>query len=200
MIFQDFTRYQLTAAENIGLGRPDRMDDREALLAAAGRAGAREVIERLPNGLDTVLCGQYENGSDLSGGQWQRVALSRALLAVDAGASLLILDEPTAQLDVRAEAAFFDRFLEMTEGITSVIVAHRFSSVRRADRIVVLADGAVAESGTHEELMALDGRYAELFRIQAERFAEEQAEDAEVRATAGTPRAAQPVSTPEGAR
>ncbi|MFJ9951766.1 ABC transporter ATP-binding protein [Kitasatospora sp. NPDC091207] len=174
VIFQDFTRYQLTAAENIGMGRPELLGDRAALLAAAERAGAAEIVERLPKGLDTVLSTQYEGGSDLSGGQWQRIALSRALLAVDAGASLLILDEPTAQLDVRAEAAFFDRFLEMTEGITSVIIAHRFSSVRRADRIVVLADGGVVESGTHEELMELDGRYAELFRIQAERFARDE--------------------------
>ncbi|MEU1422629.1 ABC transporter ATP-binding protein [Kitasatospora sp. NPDC005751] len=174
VIFQDFTRYQLTAAENIGMGRPELLGDREALLAAAERAGAAEIVARLPKGLDTVLSTQYEGGSDLSGGQWQRIALSRALLAVDAGASLLILDEPTAQLDVRAEAAFFDRFLEMTEGITSVIIAHRFSSVRRADRIVVLADGGVAESGTHEQLMELDGRYAELFRIQAERFARDE--------------------------
>ncbi|MEV0536043.1 ABC transporter ATP-binding protein [Kitasatospora sp. NPDC050463] len=174
VIFQDFTRYQLTAAENIGMGRPELLGDREALLAAAERAGAAEIVQRLPKGLDTVLSTQYEGGSDLSGGQWQRIALSRALLAVDAGASLLILDEPTAQLDVRAEAAFFDRFLEMTEGITSVIIAHRFSSVRRADRIVVLADGGVVESGTHEQLMELDGRYAELFRVQAERFAREE--------------------------
>ncbi|MGV9268501.1 ABC transporter ATP-binding protein [Kitasatospora sp. NPDC003701] len=177
VIFQDFTRYQLTAAENIGMGRPELLGNRGALLAAAERAGAAEIVERLPKGLDTVLSTQYEGGSDLSGGQWQRIALSRALLAVDAGASLLILDEPTAQLDVRAEAAFFDRFLEMTEGITSVIIAHRFSSVRRADRIVVLADGGVVESGTHEQLMELDGRYAELFRVQAERFARDEGAD-----------------------
>ncbi|WP_405008954.1 ATP-binding cassette domain-containing protein [Kitasatospora sp. NBC_01539] len=131
-----------------------------------------------------MLSAQYEDGTDLSGGQWQRIALARALLSVGAGASLLILDEPTAQLDVRAEAAFFDRFLDTTRGVTSVIIAHRFSSVRRADRIVVLADGRVAESGTHDELMALDGRYAELFRIQAERFTEQE----DLTMTAGGPR------------
>jgi ATP-binding cassette subfamily B protein len=173
VIFQEFTRYQLSAAENIGLGRSQLLGDRAALAAAADRAGAGQVVDRLPRGLDTVLSGRYEGGTDLSGGQWQRIALSRALLAVGAGASLLILDEPTAQLDVRAEAAFFDRLLETTRGVTTIIVAHRFSSVRRADRIVVLADGRVAESGTHDELMAGDGRYAELFRIQAERFADE---------------------------
>ncbi|GJF30481.1 multidrug ABC transporter permease [Kitasatospora sp. NE20-6] len=184
VIFQDFTRYQLTAAENIGIGRPELLADPEALLAAAGRAGAREIVEGLPRGLETVLSAQYEDGTDLSGGQWQRIALARALLSVGAGASLLILDEPTAQLDVRAEAAFFDRFLDTTRGVTSVIIAHRFSSVRRADRIVVLADGRVAESGTHDELMALDGRYAELFRIQAERFTEQE----DLTMTAGGPR------------
>ncbi|MGA5702704.1 ABC transporter ATP-binding protein [Peterkaempfera bronchialis] len=177
VIFQDFTRYQLTAAENIGMGRPDRLHDRDALRAAAERAGALELVEKLPHGLDTVLSAQYDGGTDLSGGQWQRIALSRALLSVQTGASLLILDEPTAQLDVRAEAAFFDRFLDMTRGVTSVIIAHRFSSVRRADRIVVLADGKVAESGTHEQLMERGGRYAELFTIQAERFAQEQRDD-----------------------
>ncbi|MFC1419786.1 ABC transporter ATP-binding protein [Streptacidiphilus cavernicola] len=170
VIFQDFTRFHLTAAENIGLGRPEFLGRRPELRAAAERAGALEVVDGLPHGLDTVLSAQYQGGTDLSGGQWQRIALARALLALQSGASLLVLDEPTAQLDVRAEAAFFERFLEMTQGVTSVIIAHRFSSVRRADRIVVLADGRVAEAGTHEQLMARDGRYAELFRIQAERF------------------------------
>lgn len=170
VIFQDFTRLQLTAAQNIALGRPDLLHDTAALREAASRAGVTELLDGLANGLDTVLSAEYEGGTDLSGGQWQRIALARALLALDAGAQLLVLDEPTAQLDVRAEAAFFDRFLELTQGVTSVIIAHRFSSVRRADRIVVLADGEVAESGTHQELMDLDGRYAELFRTQAERF------------------------------
>ncbi|RKE17800.1 ABC transporter ATP-binding protein [Streptomyces sp. TLI_171] len=170
VIFQDFARYQLTAAENIALGSPGRLDDRAALRAAADRAGVLDVLDALPDGLDTVLSSHYRGGSDLSGGQWQRIALSRAMLALADGASLLVLDEPTAQLDVRAEAAFFDRFLDITRGVTSVIIAHRFSSVRRADHIVVLADGRVAESGTHDRLLALDGEYARLFRAQAERF------------------------------
>jgi ATP-binding cassette subfamily B protein len=175
VIFQDFTRYQLTAAENIGLGRPGKLGDLKALHNAARRAGADDVLDELSSGLDTVLSGQYDGGRDLSGGQWQRIALARALLAVDDGASLLILDEPTAQLDVRAEAAFFDRFLELTKGITSVIIAHRFSSVRRADRIVVLDGGRVAESGTHDELLLAGGRYSSMFQLQAERFADDRA-------------------------
>ncbi|MFK0192096.1 ABC transporter ATP-binding protein [Kitasatospora sp. NPDC090308] len=183
VIFQDFARYELTGAENIALGRPARLTDRTALRAAADRAGVLDVLDALPDGLDTVLSSHYRGGSDLSGGQWQRVALARAMLALADGASLLVLDEPTAQLDVRAEAAFFDRFLEITRGVTSVIIAHRFSSVRRADHIVVLDGGRVAESGTHDELLALDGEYARLFRAQAERFTADADADADAEAT-----------------
>jgi len=170
VIFQDFIRYELSAAENIALGAPEADRTAQSLLDAALRAGAGAVIERLPEGLETVLSRQYEGGLDLSGGQWQRVALARALHAVDAGASVLILDEPTAQLDVRAEVEFFDRFLDITRGLTTVIISHRFSTVRRADQIVVLDGGRVVEHGDHESLMAAGGQYAELFRLQAERF------------------------------
>jgi ATP-binding cassette subfamily B protein len=111
---------------------------------------------------------------DLSGGQWQRIALARALFAVQAGASVLVLDEPTAQLDARAEAAFFDRFLELTRGLTTVVISHRFSTVRRADRIAVLDGGQITERGSHEELMTAGGQYAELFELQARRFADEE--------------------------
>ncbi len=174
VIFQDFNRYELTAAENIGFGAIELLGDRGRIEAAARKAGALHALERLPLGLDTPLARQYRDGADLSGGQWQRVAIARALFALESGASILVLDEPTAALDVRAEAAFFDRFVDLTRGVTSILISHRFSSVRHADGIVVLEGGRVVESGTHEELLALGGRYATLFRLQAERFAEDE--------------------------
>ena len=171
-IFQDFAQYHLSARDNVTLGAPTIAGDQEKARAAAERAGALELIEALPRGWDTVLSRQYTGGVDLSGGQWQRIALARALFAVEAGARLLILDEPTASLDVRAEAALYDRFLEITAGLTTLLISHRFSTVRRADQIVVLAGGKVAERGTHDELVAVGGRYAEMFALQASRFSE----------------------------
>lgn len=171
VIYQDYVRYELDAAANIGLGAPERMSDTAALEKACEWAGATEVTGTLPDGLATILSSRYTGGVDLSGGQWQRIALARALFAVQAGASVLVLDEPTAQLDVRAEVAFFDRFLELTRGLTTVVISHRFSTVRRADRIVVLEGGRIAEQGSHSELLAAGGRYAELFELQARRFA-----------------------------
>jgi ATP-binding cassette subfamily B protein len=117
-----------------------------------------------------VLSRQFTEGTDLSGGQWQRLALARALYAADAGAGVLVLDEPTANLDVRAEADIYDRFLDLTAGMTTILISHRFSTVRRAARIVVLEHGRVSEQGTHDELLALEGRYAHMFRLQASRF------------------------------
>ncbi|MFN2503082.1 MAG: ABC transporter ATP-binding protein, partial [Acidimicrobiales bacterium] len=166
-IFQDFVHYELSAADNVGFGAVERAADRDALAAAAERADAGEIIGRLPAGWDTVLSRRTAAGAELSGGQWQRVALARALFAVDAGASVLILDEPTAALDVRAEAAFYDRFLEITRGITTILISHRFSTVRRADRIVVIEGGRVTETGDHDSLLAAAGRYARMFRLQA---------------------------------
>ncbi len=135
------------------------------------------TLQALPRGLDTPLSREYDGGADLSGGQWQRVALARALLAVDGGARILVLDEPTAALDVRAEAEFFGRFVELTRGITTLLISHRFSSVRHADHIVVLSGGRVVETGTHEELLERGGRYADLFRLQAERFTDDESYD-----------------------
>ncbi|HUQ64319.1 MAG TPA: ABC transporter ATP-binding protein [Acidimicrobiales bacterium] len=176
-IFQDFVHYPLSAADNVGLGAIERAGDRVAVIAAAERAGAHEIVGRLPGGWDAVLSRRTSGGVELSGGQWQRVALARALFAVDAGASVLILDEPTAALDVRAEAAFYDRFLELTAGITTIVISHRFSTVRRADRIVVIDDGHVAESGDHDSLMASGGRYAHMFRLQAAHLTGKRADD-----------------------
>jgi len=170
VIFQDFVRYDLSVAANIRMGAPDLPRDDAALLDVADRAGALELIMELPAGLDTPLSSRYRGGQDLSGGQWQRIALARALYAVEAGASILVMDEPTAHFDVRAETRFFDRFLELTHGLTTVLVAHRFSTVRRADRIVVLDRGRVTETGDHERLVGLGGAYAKLFALQAERF------------------------------
>lgn len=174
VIFQDFVRYELDAATNIHPARtaPDATDDAAAIWRAAERAGASEVLRSLPRGLATVLSRQYPDGVELSGGQWQRIALARAFHAAERGASLLILDEPTAQFDVRAEVAFFDQFIQVIGGITTVIISHRFSTVRRADKIIVLADGLVTEQGDHESLLAAGGEYARLFRLQARRFAD----------------------------
>ena len=170
-IFQDFVHYPLSAADNVGFGAVERAGDRPALVAAAERAGAGEIVNRLPQGWDTVLSHRTVGGVELSGGQWQRLALARALFALDAGASVLILDEPTAALDVRAEAAFYDRFLELTAGVTTIVISHRFSTVRRADRIVVIENGRVSEAGDHASLLAAGGRYAHMFRLQAAHLA-----------------------------
>lgn len=170
VLFQDFTRYHLPVRDNIGLGAVEHAGDEDMLRRAAERAGIGDLIESLPNGWDTVLSQTYTDGVDLSGGQWQRVALARAMFAVEAGAKVLVLDEPAAALDVRAEAELYERFLDLTQGLTTIIISHRFSTVRRADRIVVVSDGRVIEAGGHDELIDRDGRYAHLFRLQAERF------------------------------
>jgi ABC-type multidrug transport system fused ATPase/permease subunit len=150
---------------------------------AARKAGALEVVEALPRGWDTMLSRQYKGGAELSGGQWQRLALARALFAAGkpggAGARVLILDEPTANLDVRAEAALYQRFLDITHGLTTIVISHRFSTVRRADRIVVLEGGRVVEDGTHEALLAAGCRYASMFTLQASRFADDPTEPQE---------------------
>lgn len=160
-VFQDFLRLELPLRDNVApSGAPD--DVIRAALAAAGATGLAE--------LDTVLARGYDGGTDLSGGQWQRIALARALAAVKLGAGVVLLDEPTAQLDVRGEAEIFDRLLEATRSCTTILISHRFSTVRHADRICVLEHGRVVELGTHDELMALAGRYRTMFDLQAQRF------------------------------
>jgi ATP-binding cassette subfamily B protein len=171
VIFQDFVRYELSAADNIALGAVHVPRDDGLVREAAAQAGILDAFEHLPDGLATTLSRAYPGGVDLSGGQWQRIAIARSLYALRAGARVLVLDEPTAALDVRAEVAFFDRFVELTQGVTSLLISHRFSSVRRADTIVVIDAGRVVEQGTHTELMAVDGHYSRLFHLQAERFA-----------------------------
>ena len=160
-VFQDFIRLELPLRDNVAPGgAPD-----EAIRAALAAAGAANLAS-----LDTVLARGYAGGTDLSGGQWQRIALARALCAVTLGAGLVLLDEPTAQLDVRGEAEIFDRLLAATRHCTTILISHRFSTVRHADRICVLEHGRVVELGTHDELMALNGRYRTMFDLQAQRF------------------------------
>jgi ATP-binding cassette subfamily B protein len=169
VIFQDFVRYHMTAAENLAIGRIEAREDRPRLESAAERSLASPVIERLPAAYDQMLGRRFEGGIELSGGEWQKVALGRAYVR---DAQLLILDEPTASLDARAEYEVFERFAELTAGKTAVLISHRFSTVRMADRILVLEDGTVRERGTHAELVAADGLYAELFRLQARGYTE----------------------------
>lgn len=171
VIFQDFTRYPISLRENIALGALDLAGE-GAVADAAERAGIGDLAAELPSGWDTILSRSYTHGVDLSGGQWQRVALARALMA-SARDGILVLDEPTASLDVRQEAAIFDRSIELTRGLTTILISHRFSTVRHADRIVVLAGGRVVEDGSHEDLMRAGGRYARMFTLQASRFQEE---------------------------
>ncbi|MGE0624167.1 MAG: ABC transporter ATP-binding protein [Pseudomonadales bacterium] len=166
-VFQDFIRFELTLRENVApAGAPDALI--EAALEEAGAAGLAD--------LDTVLSKAYRGGTDLSGGQWQRVALARTLCAVRQGAGLVLLDEPTAQLDIRGEAEIFNRILAATRQVATILISHRFSTVRKADRICVLEHGHVVELGSHDELMALGGRYQRMFDLQASRFHEEEGE------------------------
>ena len=164
VIFQDFMRYSFTAADNIAVGRIEARDDRARIVESAERSLADEVIRKLPEQYDQLLGKRFRTGIDLSGGEWQKIAIARAYMR---DAQLLILDEPTAALDARAEYEVFERFKELSRGKTVVLISHRFSSVRMADRIVVLKDGTVEAEGTHAELLQQQGRYAELFELQA---------------------------------
>jgi ATP-binding cassette subfamily B protein len=168
---QEPVRYPTSAYENVAFGAIEHADDRPGVEAAAGLAGFADVVESLPDGWSTILSRELPGGVELSGGQWQRLALARALFATRHGARLLILDEPTAALDARGEAAFYARFLEITHGLTTVVISHRFATVRRADTICVLDGGRITEQGSHEELLAGGGTYARMYRLQAARFA-----------------------------
>ena len=165
VIFQDFVRYHLTANENIGLGQVEALEDHTRIIQAAEKGGADAIVRELPEGYETMLGKWFKDGHDLSGGEWQKVALSRAFMR---DAELLVLDEPTASLDAQQEYQIFQRFRELTADKMAILISHRFSTVRMADRIAVISDGTIAELGSHEELMAIEGgTYQHLFNIQA---------------------------------
>lgn len=167
VIFQDFVRYAVTAAENIAIGRIDEREDRPRITASAERALADQVIAKLPLGYDQMVGKRFARGLDLSGGEWQKLAIARAYMR---DAQLLVLDEPTAALDARAEYEVFQRFRDLTQGRIALLISHRFSSVRMADRIIVLEGGRVQDQGTHQELLSRPGRYRELFELQAQGY------------------------------
>ncbi len=164
VIFQDYMRFDMRVRENIGFGKIEALAETDRIEAAARKSLAKSVVDRLPSGYDQMIGRRFEGGVDLSGGEWQKFALARAYMR---DGQVLILDEPTATLDARAEYDVFLRFADLTRGRTAVLISHRFSTVRMADRILVLADGAIQEQGTHQQLVALGGRYAELFELQA---------------------------------
>ena len=167
VIFQDYVTYYMSAQDNIGVGQLDEMANLELVQQAAEKSGADVVVGKLKNGYDTMLGRWFNEGTQLSGGEWQKIALARAFIR---DARVLVLDEPTSSLDARAEYEVFAQFRELTEGKTAIFISHRFSTVRLADRIFVIEDGILQEQGSHEELMALDGRYAELFNLQANAY------------------------------
>jgi ATP-binding cassette subfamily B protein len=167
VVFQDFARFPASAAENIGFGAIAGLGDRAGIETAAEAVGLLEALAGLPQGLDTPLDPQAAGGTELSGGQWQRVALARTVFGLRHGASIVVLDEPTANLDVRAESSFFEESRALLDGATTLLISHRFSTVRHADLIAVLEHGRVIEQGDHERLLAADGRYARMFRAQA---------------------------------
>src|SRR6184192_2102018 len=177
-MFQDYVDYQATAAENIGLGSVQELTDRDAVISASKQAGSDELISGLPAGYDTALGKWFDAGVNLSGGEWQKVALARAFMREDA--RILLLDEPTSALDAQAEYDLFERLRSLTHGRTAVYISHRFSTVRRADRIVFLEHGRLVEEGTHQELMRQNGRYARLFRMQAAAYTGEDVEPEDV--------------------
>jgi len=166
-VFQDFVRYQFTAAENIGLGNPERISDRALVADAARRAGALSLVQGLPNGFETVLGGWFESGHEISAGQWQKLAVARAFMRE---AEILVLDEPTASIDAEAEHELFQRFRALAAERTAIVISHRVSTVRIADRIAVLHAGRLEELGTHRDLVERGGRYAHLFSLQAKGY------------------------------
>jgi ATP-binding cassette, subfamily B, bacterial len=167
VIFQDFVRYHLPVTENIGFGQIEEVDRMDRIVESARKSGAHAIIENLPEGYQTMLGRWFHGGHELSTGQWQRIALARAFMRE---AEILVLDEPTASLDAQTEYEIFRHFQELTEGKMAILISHRFSTVRMADRIVVIQGGRIAEAGSHQELLRREGTYARLFSMQAEGY------------------------------
>ena len=169
-MLQEPVRYPFSAYDNIALGSVERRDDRAGVEQAARMSGFDEVVKMLPDKWNTILSNELPGGIDMSGGQWQRLALARALFATYHGARILVLDEPTAALDIRSEARFYQKFFEITKGITTVVISHRFATVRLADKICILEDGRITQCGNHDTLLSEGGTYAQMYELQARQF------------------------------
>ena len=167
MIFQDYVRFQMSVSDNIAIGQINEVTNTPKIESSAQKSLANQVVSKLPDGLQQMLGKRFKNGVELSGGEWQKIALARAYMR---DAQLLILDEPTSALDARAEHEVFIRFSELIEGKSAVLISHRFSTVRMADRILFLENGKLLELGSHEELITKNGKYAELFHLQAKGY------------------------------